>query len=123
MGRMVELEDHSELFRKQNEDLVIDPAKTAVVTIDLHNGHLDPVQATVPVGAELSARVVRGAHDVLVFAREHGLPVVHVTVTLRRIEAETKKAAQARDRRDREREREKKDDSDVELYDNVACTD
>ncbi len=88
MGRVVEMEDHSEALRQQNERLKVDPASTAVVTIDLHNGHLDPVNATVPVGPELAERVVRGAHDVLVFAREHGIPVVHVTVTFREVEAE-----------------------------------
>src|SRR5688572_21328580 len=87
MGRVVEMEDHSDNLREQNERLKIDPASTAVVTIDLHNGHLDPVHATVPVGPELAERVVRGAHDVLVFAREQGIPVVHVTVTFREVEA------------------------------------
>jgi nicotinamidase-related amidase len=89
MPRLLELEDHSDVLRRQNELLEIDPTRTAVVTVDLHRGHLDPIEATVPIGPELSERVIRGAHEVLVFARANGIAVVHVTVTLREIEAET----------------------------------
>jgi nicotinamidase-related amidase len=89
MARLLELEDHSEALQQQNDRLVIDSARTAVVTVDLHRGHLDPVEATVPIGPELSERVIRGAREVLVFARANGIAVVHVTVTLRAVEAET----------------------------------
>jgi nicotinamidase-related amidase len=44
MTRLLELEDHSDVLAQQNARLEIDPARTAVVTIDLHRGHLDPVE-------------------------------------------------------------------------------
>src|SRR5713226_6495282 len=89
MARLLELEDHSETLQAQNDRLELDLARTAVLTVDLHRGHLDPVEATVPIGAALSERVIHGAREVLVFARANGLAVVHVTVTLRETEAKT----------------------------------
>ncbi|GAB2575437.1 cysteine hydrolase family protein [Microlunatus antarcticus] len=54
------------------------PARTAVVTIDMHRGHLDPAVATMPLPAEAAARVT-AANAVLVrAARARGVPVVHV---------------------------------------------
>ncbi|GAA3555954.1 hypothetical protein GCM10022197_08920 [Microlunatus spumicola] len=56
----------------------LDPARTAVVTIDMHRGHLDPAVATMPLPAEAAARVT-AANAVLVrAARARGVPVVHV---------------------------------------------
>lgn len=52
--------------------------RTAVVTIDMHRGHLDPAVATMPLPAEAAARVT-AANAVLVrAARERSVPVVHV---------------------------------------------
>ncbi len=89
MSRLVELEDHAVALARQNAELQIEVAQTAVVTVDLHRGHLDPVEATVPIGPALSHNVIRGASEVLRIARGCGIPVVHVTVTFREIEAET----------------------------------
>jgi biuret amidohydrolase len=55
----------------------------AVLTIDLHRGHLDPEVATLPLEAEVSARVVATSVDVLERARAAGLPVVHVVTRYR----------------------------------------
>jgi len=38
----IELEDQSERLLKLNAWLELDPHKTAIVTIDMHKGHLDP---------------------------------------------------------------------------------
>ncbi|SDU90422.1 Nicotinamidase-related amidase [Microlunatus sagamiharensis] len=55
-----------------------DPRRTAVVTIDMHRGHLDPEVATMPLPAEAAARVT-AANAVLVrAARARQVPVVHV---------------------------------------------
>lgn len=52
--------------------------RPAVVTIDLHRGHLDPEVATMPLSAEVAQRVVNANVDLLNAAREHGVPVIHV---------------------------------------------
>jgi len=38
--------------------LTLDPARTAVVAIDMHRGHLDPAVATLPLPAERHAQLV-----------------------------------------------------------------
>lgn len=83
----VVLEDQSEKLRKLNDWLRLDPAKTAAVTIDMHRGHLDPVEATLPVSAETSARVRAAAKDLLPFLRNLSVPVIHVILTWRPKEA------------------------------------
>ncbi|WP_022885461.1 cysteine hydrolase family protein [Glaciibacter superstes] len=67
-------------------DKVIREGKLAVVTIDMHRGHLDPEVATMPLAPEASARVT-AANKVLVdAAREKGIPVVHVVTSYHGVE-------------------------------------
>jgi len=61
----------------------IDPKTTAVVSIDMHRGHLDPAVATMPLGAEQCRRVIKGAQDLFGSLRPLGIPIVHM-VTLYR---------------------------------------
>lgn len=61
----------------------LDRLHPAVVTIDLHRGHLDPGVATLPLPAEAAARVVAASVDMLRRARAPGLPVVHVVTRYR----------------------------------------
>lgn len=64
-------------------DLGLDDVRAAVVTIDLHRGHLDPEVATLPLPAEVSARVVEANVAFLTRARAAGLPVLHMVTTYR----------------------------------------
>jgi biuret amidohydrolase len=57
--------------------------RPAVVTIDLHRGHLDPAVATLPLPAENAAALVERAVPLLGAYRELGLPVVHVITAYR----------------------------------------
>ncbi len=84
--QLVELEDHAADLERVKAKLDIDPQRTAIVTIDMHRGHLDQEHGTLPVRAEESERVLGHAADLLGFARRHGMPVVHVTLTIRPIE-------------------------------------
>ena len=79
----IEIEDHGATVKALNEHLQIDPTKTAVVTVDMHRGHLDPIEATLPAPVEESKRVCQNAHDLLTFARDHGIPVIHVIAVFR----------------------------------------
>lgn len=56
----------------------LDPARTAVVTIDMHRGHLDPSVATMPLPADAAARVTAANAVLVKAARARGVPVVHV---------------------------------------------
>ena len=86
--KTIEIEDHEAALKALNEQLQIDPKKTAIVTIDMHRGHLDPVEATLPVPAEESKRVCKNAHDLLTFARGQRIPVIHVIATFRESEVD-----------------------------------
>ncbi len=60
--------------------------RVAVVTIDLHRGHLDPAVATMPLPAEVAERVVAANVELLGAARERHLPVVHVVTSYHGVE-------------------------------------
>ncbi len=53
----------------------IDPARTALVAIDMHRGHLDPAVATLPLAAERCDLVI--ARAVQLFA---ALRVCHIPI-------------------------------------------
>lgn len=75
--------DRSEMRRAMRAALELEPARTAVVTIDCHRGHLDPEIATMPVPADRAAAVVANAARLLRAARTAGSPVVHVILQTR----------------------------------------
>jgi nicotinamidase-related amidase len=56
---------------------------TAILTVDLHHGHLDPEIATLPVPEETGQQVVEHAERLLSRAREAGYPIIHVTTGYR----------------------------------------
>ena len=81
----VEILDRSEMTGALMEMLNLDPKETAVVTIDMHRGHLDPKVATMPASEEDCERVIGNAEEVLQFARSHQIPIVHVKLVFRKI--------------------------------------
>lgn len=60
--------------------------RPAVVTIDLHRGHLDPAVATMPLPADVAGRVTKANAEFLREARNRLLPVVHVVTSYRSVE-------------------------------------
>ncbi|MDB4896414.1 MAG: hypothetical protein JWN15_2676 [Firmicutes bacterium] len=75
--------DRAPFLQAMKQQLQIDPRTTAVVTIDMHRGHLDPEVATMPVRPENALPVLEGAKRTLTLCREHGIAVIHVVLTLR----------------------------------------
>lgn len=63
--------------------LSLDPARTAVVAIDMHRGHLDPEVATLPLAAERCGPVIERAAALFTGVRALGVPVVHVVTEYR----------------------------------------
>lgn len=59
---------------------------SAVVTIDMHRGHLDPEVATMPLPAEIAERTTQANARFLHLARERGIPVIHVVTGYRSVE-------------------------------------
>ena len=58
-------------------------SRPAVVTIDLHRGHLDPAIATMPLASEDAARVVESTRRFLNGVHEAGVAVSHVVTRYR----------------------------------------
>jgi nicotinamidase-related amidase len=90
-SKWVEIEDHTEDLKAVNEKLRINPERTAIVTIDMHRGHMDPVNATLPAPMEECQKVLSHTGDLLSFARGQGMPVIHVVLTQRTVENERSK--------------------------------
>lgn len=81
----VEIVDRSDMRNAMLSHLELRPRETAIVTIDMHRGHLDPEIATQPAAAEDAQRVIGAATDLLAYARSQGIPVIHVTLVWRAI--------------------------------------
>ena len=64
-------------------DLGVDDVRPAVLTIDLHRGHLDMEVATLPLPPERAARVVEANRAFLDRMRVAGIPVLHVITEYR----------------------------------------
>jgi nicotinamidase-related amidase len=63
--------------------LRLHPARTAVVAIDMHRGHLDPAVATLPLPAERCGPVIKRAASLFADLRTRGVAVVHVVTEYR----------------------------------------
>jgi biuret amidohydrolase len=61
----------------------LDPAKTAIVSIDMHRGHLDP-SPQCPCPAPRAREIVAPIDAFHAAARALGIPIVHVRSVLRR---------------------------------------
>jgi nicotinamidase-related amidase len=61
----------------------LDPARTAVVAVDMHRGHLDPAVATLPLPAERCAPLIKRAAALFAELRARRLPIVHVVTEYR----------------------------------------
>lgn len=68
------------------KELSLKPRETAVVTIDMHRGHLDMAVATMPAKPEDAKRVIANAKQVLDQARKLKIPVIHVVLVYRRLQ-------------------------------------
>ncbi len=77
--------DRSSLVSGLYRELVLRPRETAIVTIDMHRGHLDMDVATMPAKPEDAKRVIANARPVLDYARKINVPVIHVVLVYRKL--------------------------------------
>ncbi len=64
-------------------DLGVDVINPAVLAIDCHRGHLDPKVATMPVPADVAARLIEANRRFFERCRERGVPIVHLVTSYR----------------------------------------
>lgn len=84
----VEIADRSEYKRQANALLTIDPRRTVVLTIDMQRDYIDLGVASSPLAADDADRVLGCSRELLDFARNQAIPVIHVYVQHRPIEVE-----------------------------------
>jgi nicotinamidase-related amidase len=81
----VEIVERSTLLAGLYRELKLEARETAIVTIDMHRGHLDMDVATMPAQPEDAKRVIANAKQVLDFSRKSKISVIHVVLVYRRI--------------------------------------
>ncbi|MCB2190481.1 MAG: cysteine hydrolase [Deltaproteobacteria bacterium] len=81
----IEIVDRSDMVAKLNSMLTIDPGSTAIVAVDMHRGHLDPVVATMPAAPEDCQSVIAHTQDLFDWARARKIPIIHVILIQRDI--------------------------------------
>src|SRR3954465_7835302 len=75
--KSVDIVDRSSLMKGLYQQLSLRAEETAIVTIDMHRGHLDMEVATMPAQPEDAKRVIGHAREALDFARKARIPVIH----------------------------------------------
>jgi biuret amidohydrolase len=81
----VRIVDRASLIAGLYRELKLEPRETAIVTIDMHRGHLDMEVATMPTKPEDAQRVIANAQQILDFSRKLKIPVIHVVLVYRRL--------------------------------------
>jgi len=61
----------------------MDQQDTAILTIDLHHGHLNPEIATLPVPEDRATAVLDHTERLVTHARDAGYPIIHATTAYR----------------------------------------
>src|SRR2546428_5156398 len=83
----IEIVDRSGILAGLYEELHLDAKEAAIVTIDMHRGHLDMDVATMPAKPEDAKRVIRNARAALDFARRLEIPVIHLVLVYRKLKS------------------------------------
>jgi ureidoacrylate peracid hydrolase len=68
------------------EQLTINPRTTALIVVDMHQGHLDPTVGRMIVPEDERKRVLMNSKRLIEVMKKHKIPIIHVIVTLRPIE-------------------------------------
>jgi nicotinamidase-related amidase len=84
----VRILDRTKFIEAMKEQLTIRPETTAIVAVDMHQGHLDPEIAPMLVEEDDRKRVLTNSKRLTEVARKYGIPIIHVIFQLRPIENE-----------------------------------
>jgi nicotinamidase-related amidase len=84
----VKLLDRTKFIETMKKHLRIDPKRTALVSVDMHQGHLDPDVATMLVPTDERTSVLKNAKRLVEIAKKHKIAIIHVILQLRPIERE-----------------------------------
>jgi len=82
----VDIVDRTDLLEKMQRLLRLDAGDTAIVTVDMHRGHLDPEVATMPAPADVAAKLVTNNKKFFDACREQDIPIVHLVTAYRDVD-------------------------------------
>ncbi len=82
----VEIGDRNKFLAAMKEQLKVNPKTTALVAIDMHQGHLDPEVGSMLVSQEECQRVLGNSQRLIEMVRRYQIPIIHVILQLRPIE-------------------------------------
>jgi nicotinamidase-related amidase len=90
MGGMmkVELLDKTKFIEAMKEQLTVNPRTTALIAVDMHQGHLDPEVATMLVPEDERKRVLMNSKKLIGIARGYKIPIIHAIINRRPIESQ-----------------------------------
>jgi biuret amidohydrolase len=82
----VRMQDKTKFIDAMKKELEIDPRTTALVVVDMHQGHLDPDIAISLVPEPERKRVLANSKRLIEIVRKCKIPIIHVIVNLRPVE-------------------------------------
>lgn len=82
----VKILDRTRFIGAMKEQLSVDPKTTALVAVDMHQGHLDPEIARILVPENERKSVLTNSKRLIEIARQYKIPIIHVIVSRRPIE-------------------------------------
>lgn len=82
----VKILDRSKFLAAMKEQLKVNPGTSALVAIDMHQGHLDPEMGSMLVSPEDRQRVLDNSRRLIEIVRRYKIPIIHVILQLRPIE-------------------------------------
>lgn len=83
----VKILDRTKFIGAMKEQLSLNPKTTALVAVDMHQGHLDSHVANMLVPEDERQRVLTNAKRLIEIVRKHKIPIIHVILQLRPIES------------------------------------
>ena len=82
----VKIWDRSKFIEGMKAQLQVNPKTTALVAVDMHQGHLDPEFGSMLVPEDERRKVLTNARKLIELVRPHGIPIIHVIFQLRPVE-------------------------------------
>ncbi len=82
----IEIEDKSRFIEAMKAKLIVDPKTTAVLAVDMHQGHLDPDFGPMLVQEEERQRVLANSKKLVEIVRKYKIPIIHALFHLRPVE-------------------------------------
>ena len=82
----VRILDKRRFIDAMKQQLTVNPMTTALVLIDMHQGHFDPEVGHIIIPEDERKRILKNSKSLIEIVRGYTIPIIHVIVNLRPIE-------------------------------------